>query len=61
MSRVISTSAQTRCSESYAKRAADVREKAKVAKDNALREQLFDLARHYNFLADLAMADRDRS
>lgn len=42
--------------EHYLQRAARVREKAQVASDNALREQLYDLARHYNHLAEVAAA-----
>jgi hypothetical protein len=45
--------------ETYAKKAARVREKAEAVTENALRDQLFDLARQYNFLADRATADPD--
>jgi hypothetical protein len=61
MSDVVSTPAHVLYAETYAKKAAPVREKAEVVNKNALRDQLFDLARHYNFLAALATpADRDR-
>ena len=54
MSKVISTPAHTLYAETYAKKAARVREKAEAVNENALRDQLLDLARHYNFLAALA-------
>ena len=54
MSSTISTCDQTFSPEGYAIQAARVREKARAVNDNGLRDQLFDLARHYDFLAHLA-------
>ena len=60
MSEVVSTPAHTLYAETYAKKAARVREKAEAATENALRDQLFDLARHYNFLAAVARSGNPR-
>jgi len=61
MPRMISPRAQIFSRDGYAIEAARVREKANIVNDNALREQLIDLARHYSFLAGLAtLADRNR-
>jgi hypothetical protein len=61
MSKVISTPAHVLYAEIYAKQTARIREHTEAVNEIALRDQLSDLARYYNFLAALATpADRDR-
>ena len=54
MSSTISARDQTFSPEGYAIQAQWVRKKASAVNDNGLRDQLLDLARHYDFLAHLA-------